>query len=101
MMSPFLRWIIGVSGPVLVIVAWEAAVRFGNADPIILPAPSTIAVTFGSMLLSGELIFHSANSIARLATGYSLAAVAGITLGLLVGWFPVVSAFFTPLIELM
>jgi ABC-type nitrate/sulfonate/bicarbonate transport system permease component len=99
-MNPFLRWIIRVSGPVSVIAAWEAIVQFGNADPIILPAPSTISVTFVSLLLSGQLAFHAANSMARLAIGYLLAAGAGITLGLLVGWFRVISDFFTPLIEL-
>ena len=99
-MSPYLRWIAHISGPIAVLAAWEAVVRFGDADPIILPAPSTIAATFVSMLLSGELAFHAANSIARLAIGYLLAAAAGITLGLLVGWFRVISDFLTPLIEL-
>jgi ABC-type nitrate/sulfonate/bicarbonate transport system permease component len=99
-MNPLLQWLVRVSGPVLVIAVWEAAVQFGDADPIILPSPSMISVTFVSMLLSGELAFHAANSLARLAIGYSLAAAAGITLGLLVGWFRVVSDFFTPLIEL-
>src|SRR5262245_32419607 len=94
------RIIIRVSGPILVLAAWELTVRFGDADPIILPPPSAIAVTFVSLLLSGELAFHAANSIARLAIGYSLAAVAGITVGLLVGWFRLVSHFLTPLIEL-
>src|SRR6476620_1463275 len=99
-MNPLLQWLVRVSGPILVIAVWEAVVQLGDADPIILPAPSTIAVTFVSMLLSGQLAFHAANSISRLAIGYALAAVAGITLGLLVGWFRVVSDFFTPLIEL-
>jgi ABC-type nitrate/sulfonate/bicarbonate transport system permease component len=89
-----------ISGPVLVLGLWEAFVHVAKIDPIILPAPSTIAATFVSMLASGELMFHAASSIARLAIGYSLAATAGITLGLLVGWFRVVSDIFTPLIEL-
>jgi ABC-type nitrate/sulfonate/bicarbonate transport system permease component len=99
-LSPIYRWIVRISGPVLVLATWEAMARLGEADPIILPPPSVIAVTFVAMLLSGELAFHAANSIARLAIGYSLAAVCGITLGLLVGWFRMVSDFFTPLIEL-
>ncbi len=82
------------------LAVWEAAVRFGDVDPIILPSPSMIAETFVSMLLSGELAFHAANSLARLAIGYALAAAGGITLGLLVGWFRLASDFFTPLIEL-
>jgi ABC-type nitrate/sulfonate/bicarbonate transport system permease component len=95
-----LRWMVHASGPVIVLAAWEGAARWADVDPIILPAPSTVAVTFVSMLLSGELAYHAAHSIARLAIGYSLAAVVGITLGLLVGWFRAVSDFFTPLIEL-
>jgi ABC-type nitrate/sulfonate/bicarbonate transport system permease component len=89
-----------ISGPALVLVVWEAAVRVAKIDQIILPAPSSIAVTFASMLVSGELVFHAVSSIARLAIGYSLAAAAGISLGLLVGWSRVVSDFFSPLIEL-
>ncbi len=99
-LNPIYRWIIRISGPVFVLAAWEAVVRLGNADPIILPAPSTIAVTFVTMVRSGDLAFHAINSLARLAVGYTLAAFCGITLGVLVGWFRVVSDFFTPLIEL-
>jgi ABC-type nitrate/sulfonate/bicarbonate transport system permease component len=99
-LNPLYRWLIRISGPVLVLTAWELSARFGSADPIILPAPTAIAVTFSDMLLSGELAWHAANSITRLVIGYLLAALGGITLGLLVGWFRVVSDFFTPLIEL-
>ena len=99
-MNPLYRWIIRISGPILVLATWEAMVRFGDVDPILLPSPSTIAVSFVALLISGELAFHAVNSIARLAIGYSLAAVTGITLGLLVGWFRVANDFFTPLIEL-
>jgi ABC-type nitrate/sulfonate/bicarbonate transport system permease component len=99
-MTRWRRWVIRISGPVLVIAAWEAAARWGNIDPIILPAPSTIAATFFSMLMSGELLFHAANSLGRLAIGYGLAAAIGITLGLLIGWFRPVSDFLAPLVEL-
>ena len=99
-MHPVNRWLIRISGPILALAAWEASVRFGSVDPIILPAPWTIATTFVSMLLSGELLFHAANSIGRLAVGYAIAAICGITLGVLIGWFRVVSDFFGPLIEL-
>ena len=99
-MNRFALWIVGISGPLLVLAVWEVSVRIYHIDPILLPAPSTIATTFVSLLLSGELAFHAAASLTRLAIGYSLAAVAGIALGLLVGWFRPVSAFLTPLIEL-
>lgn len=71
-----------------------------GADPIFLPAPSVIAVFLFKMLISGELLWHAANSLLRLLIGYSIAAIGGITLGLLVGWFRVFNLFFTPLIEL-
>ena len=95
-----LAWLLAASGPLAVLLLWEAATRLGGVDPIFLPAPSTVAVTFVGLLVSGELLVHAMYSLARLLAGYGIAAVLGIGLGLLVGWFHIFNVFFKPLIEL-
>ncbi len=99
-MRTIYRMFIRISGPVAVLAIWEYVARFGDADPIILPAPSVIVVTLVRMLISGELEWQAANSLMRLAIGYSIATFGGITLGLLIGWFRLANDFFTPLIEI-
>jgi ABC-type nitrate/sulfonate/bicarbonate transport system permease component len=89
------------SGPIVVIALWELATRLGGVDPIFLPAPSTVAVTFVGLILSGELFMHAAYSLGRLLLGYGIAAVSGIGLGLLIGWFRIFHIFFKPLVELI
>ena len=99
-MRKAVSWLLAASGPLAVLLLWEAATRLGGVDPIFLPAPSTVAVTFVGLLVSGELLVHAMYSLARLLAGYGIAAVLGIGLGLLVGWFRIFNVFFKPLIEL-
>ena len=47
------------------------------------------------------LVGHVLWSLSRVLVGYTLAAVRGITLGLTMGWFPVVQAIFKPLFDLL
>ena len=94
------NWVLRISGPLVVLFVWELATHVGGIDPIFLPAPSTIMATFIKLLLSGELLSHALSSLGRLSVGYGIAALVGISLGLLVGWFRIFNEFFTPLIEL-
>jgi ABC-type nitrate/sulfonate/bicarbonate transport system permease component len=60
-----------------------------------------VAKTLFEMVISGELVHHTAISIGRAISGYSIAAVIGVALGLLIAWSRVVEDFFDPLIELI
>lgn len=88
-----------VSGPLVVLAAWEAYARSGRVDPVFLPPVSAIAATFGQFLVSGELVQHAAASLQRVFIGYGMAVVAGVVLGVLVGWFRIVREVADPLIE--
>lgn len=86
--------------PILLLVVWEGVVRLRIVDPIYLPPPSLVFVGFYELILSGELWTHIRASMTRVFSGYLLAAFWGIGLGLLLGWFRSLAAFFEPLIEL-
>lgn len=89
-----------LTGPVLVLALWEGYARSGIVDPIFLPPASLVLQTFVQVLVSGELLQHVVASLQRLLIGFTMAAVSGIFLGLMVGWFPVVRDFLDPFIEM-
>lgn len=71
--------------PVLLLAVWQAAVDLKWVKPILLPAPTTVAVTFWAMVVSGELPKHLAISLWRVLEGFAIASVFGLLLGIGIG----------------
>jgi sulfonate transport system permease protein len=67
--------------PLLLAGAWEAAVRSGLAEGRLLPPPSAVFDTLRTLAISGELFVHAGASLARVAAGFALGALAGSLLG--------------------
>src|SRR6185503_12061600 len=66
-----------------------------------MPPPSQILQHFGEMLVSLEIVRHTASSLGRVAVGYALAVATAIPLGVLMGWFRPVDTIVDPLVELI
>ncbi len=71
--------------PLAIIVAWEVASRLGWVPTHILPAPSSIAGTFGELLWSGRLETHLLVSLTRAITGLAIGIVLGTVFALIGG----------------
>lgn len=69
------------------IVAWQLAVASGWMDARMLPAPTTVAVTFWSLLASGQLEHHLLISLTRAAVGLFFGVAIGGLLGTAAGLF--------------
>jgi len=76
-------------------------VRAGLVRPTILPAPSTIALTFAEMVRTGELFGHLSISLLRVLQGFLLGAFWAIVLGTLIGLSPLVSRALTLLLGVL
>ncbi len=87
--------------PILLILSWDLVTRFGWIESWFLPSPSLVFKTLYGMIASGEIPYHTAVSMGRAATGYGIAVVVGIGLGLLIAWSLWIEDFFDPLIELI
>jgi ABC-type nitrate/sulfonate/bicarbonate transport system permease component len=87
--------------PMLILAVWEAVARLGWIDPWFLPPLTGVFKTLVEMVVSGELILHTAISLGRAVSGYAMGAVVGVSLGLLIAWSKIVEDFFDPLIELI
>jgi ABC-type nitrate/sulfonate/bicarbonate transport system permease component len=84
--------------PVALLLIWQLLLMGGFGDRRFIPAPSDIAKQFWAMLLSGELLLHTAVTLWRIAAGYVIGAVPAVAIGLLMAMFRPVRLFFDPLI---
>jgi ABC-type nitrate/sulfonate/bicarbonate transport system permease component len=90
--------ILSVSSPVVLLLAWEIAARFGFIDARFFPAPSKIIQSMVEMLMSGELIEHILISMQRIGLGFLLGGIPAIVIGIAMGISRSVRAFMDPLI---
>lgn len=79
--------------------AWELSVRLAVIDSPNWPALSSVFVALWDLLRDDTLLSVFGSSIRRLAIGYALAAVFGISLGLVMGYFRWAHRLFDPVIE--
>lgn len=85
--------LLAVGTPLAVLLVWELGVRSGLIDGRLFSPPSAIVARTMSMAVSGELLEHLIPTVLRLAAGYGLGVIAGITLGFFMGmWRPLRAA---------
>jgi ABC-type nitrate/sulfonate/bicarbonate transport system permease component len=66
----------------IVLVAWELAARSGTITPFMLPSPETVVGRIWEDAASGELLTNVGLTIYRALTGFAIACVLGVVLGL-------------------
>ena len=72
--------------PFLVVFGiWEFVAHLGLFPPRLFPTLETVAVTLTRLIANGSLIHHSAETLLRLFSGFALAAVVGVVIGILMG----------------
>ncbi|MFC5651869.1 ABC transporter permease [Paenibacillus solisilvae] len=80
---------------------WEAAPRLGIVNMTFLPPFSEVVRAWWGLLLSGDLVDHTKASLIRSFSGFVLAIIVSIPLGLAIGRFKVVAEYLNPLLEVM
>ena len=71
---------------VVMLVVWQLVVGvFGWISPVFFPPPSAVVQGFGELVASGTLAANVLVSLQAWLTGFALAVVIGIPLGLLMG----------------
>ena len=87
--------------PFSLLLAWEAAVDWGLLDRNTMPAPSAVLRALADLAELGRLWPDVAASLGRIVVGFSLATIAGIALGGLLGWYRRLAEYLLPVIELI
>ena len=64
---------------------WEIVAWSGAFPPRLFPSLETVAATLWRLTIEGILPHHAAETLARLAAGFAIAALAGILIGIAMG----------------
>lgn len=80
------------------VVLWELFTRIGWVPALFLPSPVGVIQELIEMIRSGEVFVHLWASLQRLFLGFAGGALAGIAVGVTVGFFSMAEAVGTPLI---
>lgn len=99
------RWI----SPICVLILWQVASTVGWFDPRFVPPPTTIVATFNQWIFAtptgdpyaGTWFDAAFSSAYRVFAGFAIAAVVGVTLGLLIGWFRLAADLADPILQTM
>ncbi|WP_018680984.1 ABC transporter permease [Actinokineospora enzanensis] len=95
-----LRVLFTKSAAILALLAvWEVAPRLDLVDSTFLPPFSQVAAAWWELLIDGQLAVHLAASLVRALSGFGLAVLVAVPLGLLIGWYKPVSDLLSPLLE--
>ena len=79
------------------LAAWEAAARSGLWSPLLFPTLESVAWQLGLLLSSGDFLLEAWVTLERALGGFALAAVFGVTLGVLMGRSSFVAGLLDPL----
>jgi NitT/TauT family transport system permease protein len=80
------------------VVLWELITRTGLVSSLFLPSPLGVLAEGWDMARSGQLVVHLLRSLERLAWGFAVGALAGIGVGVSVGFFSLADAVVQPII---
>jgi NitT/TauT family transport system permease protein len=84
---------------IVLALIWEIFPRLGIVDATFLPPLSEVLVDWWQLLRSGQLWEHAEASLIRSLSGFGLAIVITIPLGLVIGWYKPVANLLNPLLE--
>jgi NitT/TauT family transport system permease protein len=90
---------VSVVSALVLLGIWQAAVDLGAADPVFLPAPLHIVVTFWQMVTTGSLLSNTGISVLRVWSAFLLAAVMAVPIGMLMSSYRIVGAALEPVID--
>jgi NitT/TauT family transport system permease protein len=80
---------------------WELSPRLGLVDATFLPPLSEVFTAWWQLIASGELAQHIVTSLARSLSGYLLALIYAIPLGIAIGWYKRFADVINPLLEIL
>jgi ABC-type nitrate/sulfonate/bicarbonate transport system permease component len=93
------RALAGWGAILVVLLAWELVARSGTMTPYMLPPLSDVIARIVRDAASGDLGVNAALTLYRALTGFAIAAVVGVALGLAMSRRVGVRWFFDPLIS--
>lgn len=87
--------------PIVVVIAWALATKYGNIPAGVLPTIPMVGKAFTSMVQSRQLQSDLLVSLGRVIKGFLVSGLCGIILGALIGMFRPMKELFLPIITVI
>ncbi len=84
----------------VLLAVWQIAPNAGWIDKTFLPPLSSVLHAWWQLAQSGDLWIDVQASLQRSLTGFGIALLAGIPLGLLIGWYPLAAELLSPVLAI-
>lgn len=91
--------ILGGGAVALTLAIWQAFWSAGKISPLFFSGPSAIAARFWDAAAHGQLLSDLRYSGVNFAIGFILASVAGVVVGVMVGWYRRVDMIMGPFLN--
>ena len=88
--------VLGIAG---LLALWQVATMAGWANPLFLPAPSSVAAALLELFRSGALLDHLLASARRIGLGWAIGTILGLAAGLAMGVLSAARAAGLPLVS--
>ncbi len=85
----------------LVIAVWQAINSFGYAPPALLPPPGLVFSRLFHQLLDPTFQFQIATTLFRLFTGFAIAVLLGVSIGIAAATYPAINAVVRPVVRVL
>ena len=92
------NWL-GVLGIVIFFLTWELASRLEILNPFYFPPFSKIIAKGAELFADGSIWQHMWFSLTNFSVGFAIAVVAGVALGVPMGWYRSITRTFDPLLS--
>ena len=93
------HFVLGTAAVIAFLVFWESSVAFGWANPLFTSSPTRILAAGYEMFRDGSIYPDLAVSGQEFALGYGLAVLAGVPVGILMGWYTRLNALLDPFVN--
>lgn len=93
--------LIGVVPIVGLLAVWQAIAMSGLAPPALLPTPGAVFARFFQQLGSPAFLDHAAVTLYRLFSGFMIAVIVGVTLGIAAVGSRAFAAIVTPVVRVL
>lgn len=90
-----------LASPIVVLLLWEAASRGGVLNAQLVPPPSSVFVEVYRLVMTGALFSALWASMVRVLSGFAIATVVAVVLGVVMASFRAIEDFLDPLVELI
>ena len=87
---------LGIACWILFFLAWQGAVSAGLVTELLMPSPVKVISTLFNLLSTGDFWIDIGASVLRILVSFLLASVVAVPLGIAMGSFRALEAFFNP-----